>query len=63
MNIIPDMAALDTCDREIIHTPGAIQPHGLMLVADRDGVVRNVAGRIEDRLGVTRWQNGKPCRW
>jgi chemotaxis family two-component system sensor kinase Cph1 len=57
MNIIPDMAALDTCDREIIHTPGAIQPHGLMLVADRDGVVRNVAGRIEDRLGVTRWQN------
>ena len=42
-----------SCDREPIHIPGAIQAHGLMLVADRDGLkVRQVAGEIERRLGI-----------
>ena len=44
---------LDSCDREPIHIPGSIQPHGLMLVAGcGDLRVHHVAGDIEGRLGV-----------
>ncbi|MBB3951842.1 histidine kinase dimerization/phosphoacceptor domain -containing protein [Aureimonas jatrophae] len=46
-------AALDLtlCDREPIHIPGSIQPHGLLLVADpRTGLVQAVAGDVEGRL-------------
>lgn len=32
-------AALTSCDREPIHIPGAIQPFGVMLIIDADGVV------------------------
>ena len=32
-------AALTSCDREPIHIPGAIQPYGVMLIADRRGEV------------------------
>ncbi len=50
----------DACEREAIHTPGSIQPHGMMLVAEADGlVVRNVAGDVEGRLGVADWM-GQP---
>ena len=44
----PDLTA---CDREPIHIPGAIQPHGLLLIADAAGG-RMVAGAgaIEERL-------------
>ncbi|WP_244631282.1 histidine kinase dimerization/phosphoacceptor domain -containing protein [Aureimonas sp. ME7] len=46
---------LTLCDREPIHIPGAIQPHGLLLVADaRTGLVEAVAGDVEDRL-VPSW--------
>jgi chemotaxis family two-component system sensor kinase Cph1 len=51
--------AVDTtaCDHEPIHIPGSIQPYGLMLVVERDGlVVRHVAGDVEGRLGVVDWQ-------
>ncbi len=44
----PDLTA---CDREPIHIPGAIQPHGLLLIAD--ATTRKViagAGDIEGRL-------------
>lgn len=42
---------LTVCDREPIHVPGAIQPHGLLLVAQaEDGRVIGGAGDIEDRL-------------
>jgi chemotaxis family two-component system sensor kinase Cph1 len=42
---------LTACDREPIHIPGAIQPHGLLLVADtRDLVVLGGAGNVEERL-------------
>ncbi|HEU0043943.1 histidine kinase dimerization/phosphoacceptor domain -containing protein [Sphingomonas sp.] len=34
---------LDACDREPIHIPGSIQPHGLLLVSDAD-TLRVVAG-------------------
>lgn len=44
----PDLTA---CDREPIHVPGAIQPHGILLIAD--AVTRRIiggAGDIEGRL-------------
>lgn len=51
------LADLSACDREVIHAPGSIQPHGMMLVAEMDGLlVRHVAGAVEQRLGVTAWQ-------
>ncbi len=40
-------ADLTTCDRELIHIPGSIQPHGVLLVVDRDGL------RIEQTAGDT----------
>jgi two-component system, chemotaxis family, sensor kinase Cph1 len=49
---------LGTCDQEPIRTPGAIQPHGVMLILDLDGLnVLRVAGDVEERLGIDRWQN------
>jgi light-regulated signal transduction histidine kinase (bacteriophytochrome) len=52
---------VDSCDREPIHIPGSIQPHGLMLIAGcHDLQVHHVAGDVEGRLGVT-WE-GQPLR-
>ena len=49
----PDIAA---CDREPIHIPGSIQPHGLLLIADAASLsVRAGAGDIEHRLSAD-WQ-------
>jgi two-component system, chemotaxis family, sensor kinase Cph1 len=49
---------LSSCDREPIHTPGSIQPHGMMLIAKLDNFrVQHVAGEVEWRLGVTKWQD------
>lgn len=51
------MIDLTLCDREAIHVPGSIQPHGMMLVADRDVLhVRHVAGDVEGRLGFAAWE-------
>nr|WP_294197345.1 histidine kinase dimerization/phosphoacceptor domain -containing protein [uncultured Sphingomonas sp.] len=49
---LPPVAnALTACDREPIHVPGAVQPHGLMLVADpRSLRVVAGAGAIEEML-------------
>ena len=45
------------CDREPIHIPGSIQPHGLMLVADRNSQeVTHAAGDAAGRLGVPAWR-------
>lgn len=42
---------LATCESEPIHIPGSIQPHGLLLIADRaEGRVIGGAGAIEERL-------------
>ena len=51
---------LTACDREPIHVPGAIQPHGLLLIAGADGDHRVVAGAgdLETRL-ATDWL-GRP---
>ena len=56
MNIAAS-TGLDACDREPIHIPGSIQPHGVMLVAKQDDFhVRYVAGHVERRLGTSAWQ-------
>jgi two-component system, chemotaxis family, sensor kinase Cph1 len=45
-------ADLTTCDREPIHIPGSIQPHGVLLVIERNSrVVEQVAGDILKYLG------------
>ena len=42
---------LTGCDREPIHIPGSIQPHGLLLIADADSLtVLAGAGDLETRL-------------
>ncbi|MBS0362414.1 MAG: GAF domain-containing protein, partial [Proteobacteria bacterium] len=47
---------LDNCAREPIHIPGSIQPHGIMLVCDRDSLeVSHGAGDVAGVLGVTAW--------
>ncbi len=43
---------LNACDREPIHVPGSIQPHGLMLVADPETLrVIQGAGRLSETFG------------
>ncbi len=49
-------ADLNDCDREPIHIPGSIQPHGFMLVTgEDDALVAHGAGDIEDITGVQDW--------
>jgi light-regulated signal transduction histidine kinase (bacteriophytochrome) len=46
-------ADLTTCDREPIHIPGSIQPHGVLLVVDRQGLmVEQVAGDAGSLIGI-----------
>jgi len=46
-----DDVDLTDCDREPIHVPGSIQPHGLLLIADAASLrVAAGAGEIEERL-------------
>jgi chemotaxis family two-component system sensor kinase Cph1 len=48
-----DLAA---CAREPIHIPGAIQPHGALLVADRTTQeISHAAGDVARVLGVSAW--------
>lgn len=48
---------LTSCDREPIHSPGSIQPHGVMLIVDWEALrVRHAAGDVEGRLGITTWE-------
>ncbi|GAA0869709.1 HWE histidine kinase domain-containing protein [Brevundimonas basaltis] len=46
---------LSDCDREPIHTPEAIQPHGLLLVLDGDLKVIREAGRLGPITGKETW--------
>ncbi|WP_375270816.1 histidine kinase dimerization/phosphoacceptor domain -containing protein [Sphingomonas sp.] len=44
---------LTACDREPIHVPGAVQPHGLLLIADPQTLrILAGAGDIEGRLAL-----------
>ncbi|MGA0531921.1 histidine kinase dimerization/phosphoacceptor domain -containing protein [Hansschlegelia sp. KR7-227] len=55
-----DTLDLTACDREPIHAPGAIQPHGVLLVADPDSLsLVAAAGDVEGRLGADVWL-GRP---
>lgn len=49
----PEALDLTACDREPIHVPGAVQPHGLLLVASADTLaVVAGAGALEERFGA-----------
>lgn len=49
-------AALNDCDREPIHVPEAIQPHGLLFLLDRsDHHVLREAGRMKALTGRESW--------
>lgn len=47
---------LTNCDREPIHIPGSIQPHGAMIVVDDKGIVSFVSDNIHEFLGDTNRQ-------
>lgn len=44
---------LTNCDREPIHIPGSIQPHGAMIVINGEGLVSFVSENIDRFLGET----------
>jgi two-component system, chemotaxis family, sensor kinase Cph1 len=45
--------ALEACEREPVHIPGAIQPHGVLIAMDeRLETVRQVSANLESLLGV-----------
>ena len=43
---------ITACDREPIHVPGSIQPHGLLLIADASLTVVGGAGDLEQRVSA-----------
>jgi len=45
---------LTNCDREPIHIPGSIQPHGAMLVCDQNGTVQHASANATAFLGGIR---------
>ncbi len=54
--MVDDAFAAEVCAREPIQIPGAIQPHGVMLVADRDTLeIHHAAGDVAAMLGCERW--------
>ena len=51
---------LSGCDREPIHIPGSIQPHGILLVAEKTTlIVRHGAGDVERVFQLEQWA-GRP---
>jgi len=49
----PDQVDLTNCDREPIHIPGRVQPHGVLLACDTDlSVVRRHSLNAADILGL-----------
>ena len=63
----PEAPAVDlaTCEREPIHIPGSIQPHGVLLVLDaRDLTVEQASENAESMLGVMATQAlGQPLAY
>jgi light-regulated signal transduction histidine kinase (bacteriophytochrome)/ActR/RegA family two-component response regulator len=52
--LLPTESLLSNCDREPIHIPGAILPHGAMLVLDPDSLdILQAAGACEGLLGLS----------
>lgn len=53
---VDETVDLTDCDREPIHAPQAIQPHGFLLVLDASTLITEQgAGRIEDLTGRAAW--------
>ncbi len=48
-----ETASLSTCDREPIHVPGAIQPHGLLIALDVEERVQVVSANTVEMLDRT----------
>ncbi|KQR77055.1 ATPase [Burkholderia sp. Leaf177] len=46
-------SADQACASEPIHTPGGIQPHGVLLCVNDDGDVLQVSGTVEPILGIS----------
>ncbi|MDX2230475.1 MAG: ATP-binding protein [Leptolyngbyaceae cyanobacterium bins.349] len=45
---------LTNCDREPIHIPGSIQPHGILLVlSEPDFLIERISVNTEDLIGIT----------
>jgi len=42
---------ISNCDREAIHTPGAIQPHGVLLACDSNWTITHVSQNTQQLLG------------
>lgn len=54
--MITEQPGADACDREPIHVPGSIQPHGLLFILEPgDLKVRAAAGDVAGRLGLAEW--------
>jgi light-regulated signal transduction histidine kinase (bacteriophytochrome) len=53
---------LDNCDREPIHIPGAIQPHGALLAFDAGGCLHAVSDNAPAMLGPGLPALGEPLR-
>src|ERR1700749_2956469 len=43
---------LENCDREPIHIPGSIQPHGALLAFDRLGRLSHASANVPALLGI-----------
>ena len=48
----PAETNLENCDREPIHIPGSIQPHGALLAFDRLGRLSHASNNVPDLLGL-----------
>lgn len=49
----PEPVTLDNCEREPIHVPGSIQPHGALLAFDRLGRLVSMSANANDMLGLS----------
>ncbi len=57
----PEPVDLTNCDREPIHIPGSIQPHGCLLVCDaRAGRILRHSANVFDLLAISGEINGMP---
>lgn len=52
---ITDVANLANCDREPIHIPGSVQPHGALLALDDTGTIRFVSENSEALFRMPPW--------
>jgi light-regulated signal transduction histidine kinase (bacteriophytochrome)/CheY-like chemotaxis protein len=50
--LVSDHSGVTDCDREPIHVPGQIQPHGFLLAFTPDQMVSSVSANIGDFTGV-----------